>query len=186
VREEWRAAIKAGAPLDIEFRIRSASGAYRWFKTRSVPIRGSHGAIVKWYATSTDIDDLKGVEGNRRRSFDGLAPLLEAIGEPVFVVDGGKRITFLNAAAERALARKRGDLIGNNLFDAFPELRGSPFDVKLAQALRDRAPASFETRFGAASSESPHHVRVQPLVHPEGLVVLFQHDAAPPAAGRES
>jgi two-component system CheB/CheR fusion protein len=59
VRDEWRAAIRKGAPFDSEFRIRRADGAYRWFKARSVPIRDSHNAIVKWYGTNTDIDDLK-------------------------------------------------------------------------------------------------------------------------------
>ena len=59
VREAWRATIKQSANLEIEARIRSASGAYRWFQTRGSPIRDERGAIVKWYGTSTDVDDLK-------------------------------------------------------------------------------------------------------------------------------
>src|SRR5262249_24465809 len=59
VREEWRAAVKAGTIFDSEFRIRNAGGTYHWFKTRSSPIRDSEGAIVRWYGTGTDVDDLK-------------------------------------------------------------------------------------------------------------------------------
>jgi hypothetical protein len=40
-------------------RIRSASGGYRWFKTRAVAIRDGKGAVVKWYGTNTDVHDLK-------------------------------------------------------------------------------------------------------------------------------
>ncbi len=65
VREAWRAAVKAGTPLDTELRLRSAAGAYRWFKTRSVPIRDGRGTIVKWYGTHTDVDDLKRARGEQ-------------------------------------------------------------------------------------------------------------------------
>ncbi len=65
VREAWRTAVKSGAPLDTELRLRSSAGAYRWFKTRSVPIRDGQGTIVKWYGTHTDVDDLKRARGER-------------------------------------------------------------------------------------------------------------------------
>jgi PAS domain S-box-containing protein len=51
VREEWRGAVRAGAALRTEFRIRGHEGGYRWFTTRSTPIRDAQGAIAKWYAT---------------------------------------------------------------------------------------------------------------------------------------
>ena len=66
VREDWRAAVKAGTTFDSELRIRRADGVYRWFKARSVPIRDPRGTIVKWYGTNTDVDDLK--RGERRGS----------------------------------------------------------------------------------------------------------------------
>ena len=50
----------AGIEFASEFRLRRATdGAYRWFLTRSVPVRNAAGAIVNWYGTSTDIDDQK-------------------------------------------------------------------------------------------------------------------------------
>jgi two-component system CheB/CheR fusion protein len=59
IRNAWRAAVRAGSSFDEQMRIRNAAGAYRWFKCRSVPIRDSKGAVVKWYGTNTDVDDLK-------------------------------------------------------------------------------------------------------------------------------
>jgi two-component system CheB/CheR fusion protein len=59
VREGWRAAVKSERRFDSEFRLRSADGTYRWFKARSVPIRDSAGAVVKWYGANVDVDDLK-------------------------------------------------------------------------------------------------------------------------------
>ena len=35
------------------------SGRYRWYKTRATPVRDDHGAIIEWFGTSTDIDNLR-------------------------------------------------------------------------------------------------------------------------------
>src|SRR4029077_20428256 len=35
---------------------------YRWFLTRAVPLRDARGKIVKWYGSSTDIEDRKSAE----------------------------------------------------------------------------------------------------------------------------
>ena len=42
-----------------DYRIReAATGLYQWFHTRATPSRESDGAIVEWFGTSTDVDDL--------------------------------------------------------------------------------------------------------------------------------
>ena len=57
--ELWQAALAAGAPYEAQFRIRSASGAYRWHLARAFPTRGAHDAIVRWVGSNTDIEDQK-------------------------------------------------------------------------------------------------------------------------------
>ena len=64
----WQAAVAAGEPLERETRYRRADGKYRWFLVRSVPLRDDKGNIVKWYATSIDIEDRKQAEAALRRS----------------------------------------------------------------------------------------------------------------------
>lgn len=58
LRDEWKAAVRAGKQLDIQFRIRGKGGAYRRFKTRLTPIRDQSGEIAKWYCTGTDVEDV--------------------------------------------------------------------------------------------------------------------------------
>jgi two-component system sensor kinase FixL len=53
----WKVAAAEGHILDIEFRIRRHDGAYRWFKTRAVPLRDPGGNISRWFGTNTDIHD---------------------------------------------------------------------------------------------------------------------------------
>ncbi|HWS73061.1 MAG TPA: PAS domain S-box protein, partial [Thermoanaerobaculia bacterium] len=58
-RERWRIAIRDGTPYQNETRYRDRNGDYHWFLARAVPIRDSAGNLVRWYGTSTDIDEQK-------------------------------------------------------------------------------------------------------------------------------
>jgi PAS domain S-box-containing protein len=111
VRDEWRKAVRTGTSFDSEFRIRSATGAYRWFKTRSVPIRDSSGAIVKWYGTSTDIDNLK-------RADDRLVRALQVISDGFIGVDKAGTVQRVNPAAAALLGRD--DLLGASIREVLP------------------------------------------------------------------
>ncbi len=59
----WKRAVETHTTLDVEFRIRGADGAHRWFKTRAMPLRDSEGRVVKWFGTNTDVDDQKRTSG---------------------------------------------------------------------------------------------------------------------------
>ncbi|HKX29917.1 MAG TPA: ATP-binding protein [Blastocatellia bacterium] len=72
-QEAWRTAFAEGQPLETEARLRRADGQYRWLLIRAVPLRDEGGQILKWYGTSTDIEDRKRAEETLRRSQDELA-----------------------------------------------------------------------------------------------------------------
>ena len=57
--ELWQAALTAGAPYEAQFRIRSATGLYRWHLARAFPTRGAYGVILRWVGSNTDIEDQK-------------------------------------------------------------------------------------------------------------------------------
>jgi PAS domain S-box-containing protein len=66
--ERRQALVASGEPFEHEVRFRrAADGEYRWFLSRSVPLRDSGGKIVKWYGISTDIEDRKRAENERER-----------------------------------------------------------------------------------------------------------------------
>jgi PAS domain S-box-containing protein len=60
--EKWRACVASGERFESEVRFRRADGEYRWFLVRAVPLRDARGKILKWYGTSTDIEDRKRAE----------------------------------------------------------------------------------------------------------------------------
>ncbi len=55
----WARAIGSGEAYEVEFRLRRADGAYRWFLARGVPARDAQGNIIRWIGTNTDVHDQK-------------------------------------------------------------------------------------------------------------------------------
>lgn len=60
--EIWQVCLETGAPFEREHRLRRKDGVYRWHLTRATAMRDTAGAIVRWIASDTDIDDQKRAE----------------------------------------------------------------------------------------------------------------------------
>ncbi len=60
----WAQATSAGEAYTLEQRLRRHDGVYRWFLVRALPERDSAGRVIRWYGTSTDIDDAKRLESH--------------------------------------------------------------------------------------------------------------------------
>ena len=59
--DAWNAALHNGSEFETEVRFadRKNPGKYIWFLCRATAIRDTDGHIIKWFGTSTDIDDQK-------------------------------------------------------------------------------------------------------------------------------
>jgi len=66
--QKWSAIRQSGMPGELEARLRRYDGEYRWFLFRAEPLRDELGNIVKWYGSSTDIEDRKRTEVALRES----------------------------------------------------------------------------------------------------------------------
>ena len=65
---KWSAIRESGMRGELEARLRRFDGEYRWFLFRAEPMREQSGNIVKWYGSSTDIEDRKRAEVALRES----------------------------------------------------------------------------------------------------------------------
>jgi PAS domain S-box-containing protein len=57
--------VRKGQPFELEYRLRAADGTYRWFLARTRPIRDSYGRIIKWFGSSTEIEEHKRAQEER-------------------------------------------------------------------------------------------------------------------------
>jgi PAS domain S-box-containing protein len=87
--DEWRKALASEEPFEREVRFRRADGEYRWFLVRAVPLRNEQGKIVKWYGTSSDIDD-------RKRAEDRIRLIIETIPTLVWTLQPDGAVDFVN------------------------------------------------------------------------------------------
>ena len=63
VERAWLDAVADGHAFDVEFRLRGRDGTWRWFSGQASPVRADDGAVRRWYAAATDIDEI--VEARR-------------------------------------------------------------------------------------------------------------------------
>ncbi len=100
--EEWRKALASGADYEGEMRLRRADGEYRRFLVRTVPLLDAEGSIVRWYGTSTDIEDRKRAEQALREGAERLQHL-------------SRRLLEVQEEERRHLARELHDEFGQIL-----------------------------------------------------------------------
>jgi PAS domain S-box-containing protein len=64
--EAWLRASEAGVPYEMEHRLFAIGKGYAWHLSRASPLLDAQGRVVRWYGTTTDIDDQKQREENVR------------------------------------------------------------------------------------------------------------------------
>lgn len=64
-QEVWEHAVATSDTYQTEFRLRRADGVYRWHLSRALRVSDEMGNTVKWFGTSTDIEDHKQAEAER-------------------------------------------------------------------------------------------------------------------------
>ena len=85
--EKWQELLASGEPGEIEARLRRHDGVYRWFLIRVEPFRDASGRIVRWYGTSTDIEDRRQAEEKLRQEERELRQLIDFLPQHVLVLD---------------------------------------------------------------------------------------------------
>lgn len=63
--EKWRHSLRSGEPYEAEHRVRRTDGEYRWVMARAEPVRDEDGAIVRWFGTATDVDEMHRISESR-------------------------------------------------------------------------------------------------------------------------
>ncbi|MDX1490122.1 MAG: PAS domain-containing protein [Pseudohongiellaceae bacterium] len=81
---DWKNASSELKDFTTEFRIRSATGEYRWFLIYGRPIFNAEHEVVKWYGAAIDIHDKKLLEEELRTSEQRLSYLTAATTDAVW------------------------------------------------------------------------------------------------------
>lgn len=94
--EKWGKMLVSGESDEIEARLRRYDGAYRWFLIRAQAFRDQAGNIVRWYGTSTDIEDRKRAEEALRDREQSLRLILDGIAGLVAIMSATGEVEAVN------------------------------------------------------------------------------------------
>ncbi len=101
-----------------------------------------------------------------------LTDILESISDGFIALDNNLVVTYYNQAAEQLLGKSSKEVMENNLFDSFPEAKGSIFEEKFNFVIKEKQFTSFETYFDVEPFNDWYNVRVYP--HSNGISIFFQ------------
>src|SRR5881394_2984628 len=73
-----------------------------------------------------------------------LTDILENTTDGFFALDCAWRFTYVNPEAEALFGRVRKELLGGELWQKFPELRGTTFEKNYRRVMAEQAPIEFE------------------------------------------
>jgi diguanylate cyclase (GGDEF)-like protein len=104
----------------------------------------------------------------------GPSDPLVGVPDAVYRLDSQGRVTYMNAAAGVLLEHRADDVLGRDLRDCFPGVRGSILEERYREVLADGQPRQFDYFY------EPQHrwYEVRAFSDPDGLAVFFRdvHD----------
>ena len=136
--ETWRELLVSGERGEIEARLRRHDGVFRWFLIRVEPFRDETGKIIRWYGTSTDIEERKRAEEELRHDEMELRQITDAIAQTIMVLAPDGTGLYAN--------RTVLDLSGLTMEDVrAPDFSARFFHPEDVERLRDERKLAFST-----------------------------------------
>ncbi|AYL97604.1 PAS domain S-box protein [Mucilaginibacter celer] len=100
---------------------RAKNGSIYWVATTIVPFLNSEGKPYQYVAIRYDITALKLADEELTRTNKEISDLLESINDGFAALDKDLRFTYINIRICEMFRKKREDLLGRSIWDAFPE-----------------------------------------------------------------
>ena len=129
--EALRVHLEDRVPYDIEYRLRTKSGEYRWFRARGQAVWDETGTAVRMAGSIQDISDRKQAERALAAERDLLRTVIDHLPDLVYVKDSGGRFTVVNAAYAKSVGSIAPDtIVGKEDLDLFPKDRAERYQIE--------------------------------------------------------
>jgi PAS domain S-box-containing protein len=155
---------------EMEKRYRSKDGRQIWCNLTASAIRGDNGELLQILALVDDISERKEAEEAIATSNRKVAEILESIQDGFFTMDRNWCFTYANTRAAANLGLKPEELLGQNLWEKFPVIKGTAHEIAYRKSMEDRVVQRFETK--GALTDKWYDISVYPSG--EGISVYWQ------------
>jgi diguanylate cyclase (GGDEF)-like protein/PAS domain S-box-containing protein len=144
VVEQYREALAARRPFELEYRLRRADGQHRWVLDRGAPRFDLEGGFAGYLGSCLDIGDRKEKERAVREGREVARALMDAVTHAALLIDPQGRVLACNQALANRFGSSPELLIGRSYTDFTPEALLASRAQKIAQVLATGQPMRFE------------------------------------------
>jgi formate hydrogenlyase transcriptional activator len=99
VTQRWEAAMATGEMYEVEKRLLTADGTYRWFQSRALPMRDHQGRVVRWYGADNDVEDLKRADETLAEHARQLKQVIDLAPMHMFIWEADASASYGNRAS---------------------------------------------------------------------------------------
>jgi len=155
---KWSAIRASGMPGGFEARLRRFDGEYRWFLFQAEPLRDEAGNIVKWYGSSTDIEDRKRTEEALRESEQRFRDYAETASDWFWEHGPDHRVTRISEHVSDIGFAPSG-LAGLSRWDIATDIESEPEKWRMHRAMLDAHQPFRDFVYSVDGAGSPVYVR---------------------------
>src|ERR1700722_5194841 len=166
---KWSAIRPSGMPGSLEARLRRFDGEYRWFLFQAEPLRDEAGNIVKWYGSSTDIEDRKRTEEALRESEQRFRDYAETASDWFWEHGPDHRVTRISEHVSDIGFVPPG-LAGLSRWDIATDIESEPEKWRMHRAMIDARQPFRDFVYTVDGAGSPVYVQAsgKPIHHTKG------------------
>ena len=177
-----QAHLKDDAPFDIQYRLRTKDGDYRWLRSRAAAVRDQSGAPLRMAGAVSDVTERRILEQRLQEILQNTDEQLRAVIESsplaIATMDPDGRLTSLNRAGEEMFGYTAAEAIGH-VSPAIPADQREKFHQMLAGALNgntQRVEVQRIRKDGSVIDVAVHYTRflTRPGGEPAGIVVFAE------------
>jgi PAS domain S-box-containing protein len=115
----WKQALAdGGKDWTVELRLRRRDGAWRWFLLRAVPQKDTSGRVLRWFGTTTDIEDARratqALQAADRQKDEFLATLAHELRNPLAPIRTAVHLLSMESAND-STRRRAVEIVGRQV-----------------------------------------------------------------------
>lgn len=134
--DQWTDSLAEGKEFRMEHRLLGQDGIYRWMLTHAVPYKKAEGEVVKWFGTTTLIDDEKKATDNAKQQEERLKRITDALPVLISYIDSNLYFRFVNEKYCKWFEKEQDEIVNHAVIDVVGKKAYEAVMPVLKKALR--------------------------------------------------